>query len=285
MKIGFIGAGKAGCSLSGYLKGSSVTISGFCSKTYAHAKRAADDTLSVAFSDLKQLISISDIIFITTPDSMISKVWEEIRALAADKVQITGKIFCHCSGSRSSLIFEHIQELGAFRCAAHPMRAISSRDTDLTGTFFTLDGDEEAVSVIGELLKNKGNPVSIIDSACKVKYHMASSAASNLMVALADLAVEALAECGFSSQRALEMLTPLMMGNMENICTKGTAEALTGPVERGDCDTVQKHLSQLSGEDKEIYRLLSGRLVQIARKKNPERNYSVLEHLLEEKNQ
>ncbi|MCO7120932.1 F420-dependent NADP oxidoreductase [Ihubacter massiliensis] len=286
MKTGFIGAGKAGCSLSRYLAGSQTTICGFYSKTPEHSRQAADYTRSAVFFNLEEVVQESDMIFVTTPDSVIEQVWEGIKHLE-DKgsVGLKGKIFCHVSGSLSSQIFCGAKERGVFVCAAHPMQAISSKDTDLTGAFFTLDGDDQAVGLVKGMLEKKGNPTAVIAPASKKKYHMAASCASNLVAGLAQIAVDALTDCGFSQEGALSMLTPLMLGNMKNICEKGPMEALTGPVERCDCNTVKAHIDQLNGEEQTIYRLLSLRLIQIAQKKNPTRDYSKLKLILEEKDQ
>ena len=302
MKAGFIGAGKAGCSLGRYLRdlrlkesvaadencgaGRTFELSGFYSKTFEHSKEAADDTKSAAFSNFEQVISESDIIFITTPDRVIGEVWETIRKKGEQgELPVKGRTFCHLSGSLSSEVFCGRKELGAYGCAVHPMQAISSRDTDFSGTFFTADGDAEAVAAVKELLSQKGNPVSVIEPSFKKKYHMAASTASNLVVGLIQMALDALKECGFSQDTALAMLTPLIEGNVKNICEKGTAAALTGPVERGDAETVKAHLQQLTGERREIYRLLSRQLMGVAQVKNETRDYSNLETLLEEKDQ
>lgn len=285
VRLGFIGAGKAGCSLSRYLKSPQAQISGFYSKTFEHAKQAADDTQSVAFSDLKQVVSASDIIFVTTPDSVIRRIWDRIEQSGKEGKSLEGKIFCHCSGSLSSGEFEGAEALGAFPAAFHPMQAMSGRDTDLTGTFFTADGHQRAVNALLALLKEKGNPAAVIPPERKKKYHMAAAAASNLMVGLVQFALDALTECGFTPELALQMLEPLMKGNLENICGKGTVQALTGPVERGDLSTLQAHLSELCGEEREIYRLLSKQVLKIAQKKHAEKDYSALKTILEERDQ
>lgn len=286
MRLGFIGAGKAGCSLSRYFKSPRTTVSGFYSKTFEHAKQAADDTESVAFSDFRQVVSASDMIVVTTPDRMISRIWEDIEAWAEQEGEgLEGKSFCHCSGSLSSLVFQGAEELGAFPASLHPMQAISSRRTDLTGTFFTAEGHERAVKALETMVKEKGNPMAVISPESKGKYHMAAAAASNLMVGLVQMAADALTECGFSPETALQMLEPLMKGNLENICREGTAAALTGPVERGDVPTLKAHLAQLSGEKREIYRLLSKQVLEIAQKKHTTKDYSTLKTILEEKDQ
>lgn len=61
---------------------------------------------------------------------------------------------------------------------------------------------------------------------------------------------------------------------------QGTADALTGPIERCDVRTVEKHLAALEGEERELYRLLGRRVLSVAEKKNPQRNYERLKKIL-----
>ncbi len=283
MKLGFIGAGKAGCSLSRYLQGTKAEVSGFYSKTVEHATRAAEDMEAAVFLCLQQVVCASDVIFVTTPDGAVGEVWDTMRRQCEGL--LSGKLLCHLSGSLSSEIFQGRQEVGVYGCSLHPMQAISSRQTDLSGAFFTAEGDREAIFPLKALLVEKGNQVAVMDSAYKKKYHMAASTASNLMAGLAQMAIDSLTECGFTQDTALRMLAPLMKGNMDNICEHGVPAALTGPVERGDWETVKSHLAQLEGEKREIYRLLSKQLVAVAQKKNETRDYSKLKTILEEKDQ
>ena len=78
MVIGFIGAGRTGCTLGKYLEGY-VTVAGYYSRTWQSADDAATFTQSRAFCDLETLVNSCDTIFITTPDGVISEVWECIR--------------------------------------------------------------------------------------------------------------------------------------------------------------------------------------------------------------
>jgi predicted short-subunit dehydrogenase-like oxidoreductase (DUF2520 family) len=74
-----------------------------------------------------------------------------------------------------------------------------------------------------------------------------------------------------------------MRSNMNHLAQVGPTAALTGPVERGDTATVQKHLACFDSQDeRELYRLLSKKLVDVAQQKNPDRDYQPLRHVLKE---
>jgi len=196
------------------------------------------------------------------------------------KASLEKKIFCHCSGSLSSAVFEGSRELGAKACSAHPMEAISNNDTNLEHTFFTLEGSVEEVR---RILEKCGNPVAVIDPAYKAKYHAALAIVGNLAIGLAEITLELLEDCGFGRETALQMLTPLLKGNTDNICSRGPAAALTGAVERCDVGTVEAHLASLAGDQKEIYRLLSYQLIELAQKKNPSKDYTKMKEKLEDR--
>ena len=68
--------------------------------------------------------------------------------------------------------------------------------------------------------------------------------------------------------------------NIENVIQQDCISALTGPVERNDLPTVQKHLNCLSTEDRQMYQMLGLKLVQLAEKKNPGQDYQAMRALL-----
>ena len=113
-----------------------------------------------------------------------------------------------------------------------------------------------------------------------MKYHAAASIGSNLIVGLTELAISLLVDCGFDREHARMALRPLMQGNLDAIMEKDTVDALTGPAERADVETVEAHLKTLVGDDREIYRLLTKKITALAKQKNPDRDYEQLEACL-----
>ena len=89
-----------------------------------------------------------------------------------------------------------------------------------------------------------------------------------------------LTECGFSPAEAEGALKPLFAGNAHHIVTDGMVQALTGPVERGDLGTIQKHLECLPPDRAQLYSLLARELVMTAQAKNPTRDYSSIKEFL-----
>ena len=278
MRIGWIGAGKVGSSLGRYFTEHGIAVSGYYSRRYESAAEAAAYTKTRAFETMEALVEESDVLFLTVPDGAIAQVWEGLK-----EMNIRQKVICHCSGVLSSEIFSNCAVQECSGCSIHPLLAVSSRrlpTQELSSAIFTIEGDEKAVGEIGALVRSCGNTVIPIRAEEKPRYHAAAVLASNLVLSLAAAAQEELVQCGFSEKEALAALAPLMQANTAHLSEQSLEDALTGPVERGDADTVRRHLTVLSGDDRAIYELLSRKALVLAGKKHPQRDYEELKELL-----
>ena len=217
--------------------------------------------------------------FITTGDSYIVPVWEEVK-----KLSHKNQIICHCSGALSSDSFSGAEEAGVSCCSVHPMLPFSNKFSSyqqLEHAFFTVEGQEYAVNTITQLLTSFGNQVCRINAEAKPKYHAAASILSNQVIAVLDTGYRLLEECGFTREEAVSATAALVRSNIENVIAQDCAGALTGPIERGDTGTVEKHLACLDSDEetKTLYQVLGKHLVTIAQEKNPDRDYTQMQIL------
>ncbi len=269
MKIGFVGAGKVGCSLGRYFAQKHKLI-GFASKTYASAEKAARLTGSQAFESPIILAAKCDALFITTPDGQIVPTWEAIKD-SDDNEVLNGMLICHCSGALPSSELSGCSEKGAYAYSIHPLFAIPSKSTsteELKKAFFAIEGDSRKLDEAISIVEAMENPYQIIETEQKVRYHAAAAMASNHVIALYRLSCDELVKCGFSPESAEKALAPLFLGNARHVASEGTAASLTGPAERGDMATIEKHLSCLSGKTREVYQILNETLLRIAEEKH-----------------
>lgn len=282
MKIGIVGAGKVGTTLGKYLSHAGIFVTGFYSRSKESADEAATFAGTKAYQQLTELIRDSDVLFLTVPDGAIGQVWQEIAGMS-----LGGMIICHFSGSLSSHVFSDMQNTGASGVSVHPMYAFSDKFTSYQQfhtAYLTMEGQEPGLTAMRQLFQELGHTVYTLRSEDKMKYHAAAALASNAMLGLVQTSLEILEECGFDQRAALELLTPLVQGNISSMLEKGCVEALTGPVERNDIQTVRKHLEVLQGSQAEsIYRSLAPTLLQLAKCKNPDRDYAEMEKLLKGK--
>lgn len=280
MKIGIIGSGRVGCSIGKFFMNHNTSVVGYYDQVEESAIEAAEFTGTDSFQSMEELVLLSDTLFITTPDGIIGDVWDLIRGMS-----ISNKIVCHCSGSLSSVVFSGIETTGAYACSIHPMLAFSDRFTSyeqLNNAFLSVEGDEYAVRTIRDLFEAFGNTIYEIGKDKKALYHAAASVISNQVVAVLDMGYEMLASCGFSKDDAIKATNKLVMGNVQNVISKGTVAALTGPIDRNDVETVRKHLMAIDKEDVELYVALARRLLRLAREKNPKKDYDDMRRLLYE---
>ena len=275
MKIGIIGAGRVGCSMGKYLVDRGKTVTGYYSQTYENAVLAAEFTGTDRFRTMEELVALSDTLFITTPDDEIGVVWDRMKEMSIDE-----RVICHFSGSLSSDVFDGIDGKKAYGASIHPMLAFRDRFSSygqLNNCFFTMEGNSDALRQLRELLEELGNSYCLVKPQDKARYHCAASVLSNDVLALLDMGLGLLTQCGFTMDQAVSAASALVRGNVENVLANGTLRSMTGPILRGDVSTVEKHLSVLQGEEKEIYCLLGRRLLKMAEKRQEDEGTGCLE--------
>ena len=267
MNIGIIGAGRAGTSVAKYISHSSRhTLTGFYSEHYQDAVISADFCHTKPFQTLSSLVLSSDTLFIAVTDSQIKNVWDCI-----DKPSASHKIICHFSGSLSSDIFTFADNYSIHTGSIHPVYAFSDKFSsykELDKAVFTAEGDEFFKNSMKDLFSEFGNRMFTIDKQNKALYHAAASMASNHLTGLLQTVVDMLKQCGFGEEEAYTVLKPLMTENLYTALEKGTVCALTGPIERGDIATVEKHLNVLDTPQKAVYQALGRQVVRTARQKH-----------------
>lgn len=270
MKFGFIGAGNVGFSLGKYFADHDLDVVGYYSENKDDSLEAAEFTNSKSYDSVDEILADSDVLFLTVPDDSIEKVWKQVNSS-----HFTDKIICHTSGVHTSEIFSGLDNHKSYGYSIHPLCAINDKYKsykELSNIYFTIEGDKEKLDEVSNLFVRLGNKVNIIRAEDKARYHLAAAVASNLVVGLVDMAERVIPH---------EALVPIMKANMDHIIEDGTVNALTGPIERGDASTIKKHLMVLKADEIEVYQSVSKQVLEVAKKKHPDRDYTEIEELLE----
>jgi predicted short-subunit dehydrogenase-like oxidoreductase (DUF2520 family) len=145
--------------------------------------------------------------------------------------------------------------------AVHPLRAIPTPDTALAGAWFAVAGDPLATEVVAAI---GGRPIRVAD-ADRAAYHAAACVASNHLVALLGQVERIAASAGVP----LEAFLDLVRGTVDNVERLGPDAALTGPVARGDWETVARHLAALDPTEREAYEALAHAAARLAGREVP----------------
>ncbi len=278
MKIGFIGAGRVGVSLGKYFTINGLTLSGYYSRSETSAKEASIFTDSHHYQHIEELIHDSDVLFLTVPDDTVAGIWSKVKHFS-----IENKIICHCSGVLSSDIFQDIESKKAFGYSIHPLFAVSSKEhsyKEMHTIYFAIEGNEKYLPDIEAFFRKAGNKVIRLSKEHKTKYHAAAALASNYVISVFTFAIDLLKECGFTKEQAADALMPIFLNNANGIKQQGIPSALTGPLERGDVETLKAHIASLNKSQKNLYLALAKQLLPTAQEKNPDRDYTEAQDLL-----
>lgn len=246
--IGIIGSGKLGVSLGRYFKNGGFSISGIYGIDLKGARKGSEMIGTRNFSSVKKLLTSSKMVMVAVPDDQISRVWEEIKGK-----EISGKVVFHTSGTLSSTIFKGAERYGARVASLHPMMTFSDRNTEIQRMKSMTIALEGECRELEEIIKVLGNNCFKVDAQSKVRYHLGGVYACNLILPMVSRGIANLMMCGLKEEEAKTILMPLIEKTVDNIRLKGVRGAVSGPLERGDIGTIEKHLECQDIRERKLY--------------------------------
>jgi len=257
--ISIIGAGKVAWSLTKALAEADYEIGTIISRSIHSAKALAKRFENCRFSAEYPDALNSGLIFISVNDEQISSVAESVAALNKDLSSVT---FIHLSGSQNIEVLKPLKNKGGSTASLHIMQTFpSKRPVEIRGCFSAVETENEAAAkMLSGLAENLGLKPFRISSEGKVFYHLMGVFASNMLVSNYSDADNLFAMTWNKDINAKELLKPIMQKTLDNLLAKGTVASLSGPVERGDEQTIKNHIDAL--KDNKITRLnyISGSL-------------------------
>lgn len=251
LKIGFIGAGKVGKALGLYFKKHDLAVSGYYSKTAESAREAARLTASQAFSTIEDLSETSDMVFITVPDQTLKKIDAEIAVLLREHRINAKMIWYHASGAHPADYLSEIKEAGCAVGSMHPLQSFgepAASASRLSKAWFTMEGTKKALDAGKTVLDLTGAKYSLIKAENKPLYHAGACVISNFLVTLLESGIRFFEAAGMPRDDVFTAVEPLIDATLANIRDKGTIDAITGPIVRGDFNTVGVHLQAIAND-------------------------------------
>ena len=206
----------------------------------------------------------ADVIILATPDDAIGNA---AAALAEQKAVSSHQVVLHLSGLLDRTALTAVAGTGAGLGSFHPLQTIAeptSAPARLIGAYAGVEGDPRAEAEGEWLALMLGMHPIRLTAAAKPAYHAGAVFAANYLVALAGVAERLALEAGVSPADASRLYLPLLRGAASNL-DAGAASALTGPIVRGDLETIRAHLAALGAEDRELYRRLGLATLPLAR--------------------
>jgi len=276
LTVAIIGAGRVGSTVGYLLARAGYAVTAVAARTRASAEKAVRFIgAGTATTDARMAASTAGIIFITTPDGAIKKVCDEIGTSGGLK---TGSLVVHMFGAASLELLDAARATGSFRAVIHPLQSMPSPEQgikNLPGSYFRIEADPAARETAKQLVTDLGGVELVMEKWSSDKdsaalYHAGAVAVSNYFVALVDYGLKFAEALGADKQEALKALLPLIKGTLGNIETLGTADALTGPIARGDVETIRGHVEAMRKRTPELldlYKHLARHTVSVARDK------------------
>jgi len=189
-----------------------------------------------------EVVAAADLVLLTVPDDVLPGL---VAGLAATGAAFEGRLVAHASGRHGLAVLEPAVRAGALPLALHPVMTFTGRPDDidkLTGISFGITAPEPLRTVAEALVLEMGGEPVFIAEEHRDLYHAALATASNYLVTLVVQATDLLREAGVADPA--RMLGPLLGAALDNALRLGDP-ALTGPVARGDADTVASHIAAL----------------------------------------
>jgi len=250
-----VGCGKVGKALGRQLQSAGYSLCGISTKNADSAEKAAGIVGTKHYSINSWEISPNaDIVFITTPDGVIADICEQIARHNGFKKDA---VILHCSGAHPSTILSSAHQCQAHIGSMHPLQSFSAETSGnrFEGIVISVEGDPKAVDQASQIAGDLGANGHTIKTENKVLYHAAAVVACNYLVSLQDAAFKLMEEAGISKKDVFSVLYPLISGTLKNIEKSGTTKALTGPIARGDVETITWHIQEISKKMPEILNL------------------------------
>ena len=268
-RTAIVGTGRVAQAFGRLLADAGLTPLAIAGRTADHAQRAAafiaPATRAVRIQDVPPL---ADHILIAVADDAIETVAEELAGSG-----MRAGIALHTSGAHSPQSLSALAAHGASCGVVHPLQTLADRERGvvaLRGASFGIGGDTAALEWAGQLVAAAGGTPLRIREKGFASYHAGAVMAGNAVIAAIDAAVTLLSAAGIDRRAALQALRPLCLTSAQNAFEMGPEAALTGPVQRGDAETIRAHVAALAGCPRpvaELYRASAHALVDIARRR------------------
>jgi predicted short-subunit dehydrogenase-like oxidoreductase (DUF2520 family) len=242
LQVGVIGTGRVGAVLGAALARAGhqvVAVSAVSERSRAAAARMLP---GVPVAPPPEVLAAADLVLLTVPDDVLPGL---VSGLASTGAPVTGRLLAHTSGRFGAAVLDPATRDGALPMALHPVMTFTGRPDDLDrldGISWGVTAPEPVLPAAEALVIEMGGEPVVIDEANRALYHAGLASAANHLVALVAQSADVLRAAGVAEPS--RMLAPLLSAALDNALRLGDA-GLTGPVARGDVDTVAGHIAAL----------------------------------------
>lgn len=243
LSVGVIGAGRVGAVLAAALREAGHPIAAVAGESAASRTRIETLLPGVPVDKPTAVAKACDLLLLTVPDDSLDNV---VRMLVASGAIRAGQFVAHTSGRHGLDVLAPAVAIGAAGIALHPAMTFTGTDVDLDrldGCVYGVSADVGERALAESLVGDLHGSIIWVAEEHRTLYHAALAHGANHLVTLVSQSMEMLREAGSSDPAGT--LRPLLTAALDNALTYGDA-ALTGPIVRGDVETVRAHLRTMA---------------------------------------
>jgi len=292
--VTIIGPGRLGQAIGRLLAGAGVRVSLVLARRLRAAQRAVKFIGTGVPEEMTEGGTLpSPVILLTTSDSGLEPLARELAARCPECGTIhagsssadssvfrgrrpwSGKVVLHTCGSLSSEVLAPLRQQGAAVGSLHPFQTVPSPEAgvrNLRGCYWGIEGDEAALRVARRWVKLLGGQAFLVRPDRKILYHAAAFLVCPTVVTLMERSARLLQESGVPERISRPMLAAFVAETAGNFSALGPRQSLTGPVARGDWQTVKRHLAalrRLAPEVVPVYTELVRDMLRLAGRRAP----------------
>ena len=277
------GPGRAATSCAALAVRTGMTVSGLSGGSNADEARALLG--DVPWTEAPPaVVSAHTLVLVGAPDDALDAAARDLAGCRFDE----GCGVIHLSGVRGLEALCPLEEASVTVGAFHPLMSFPTHEPpgqDLGGALVAIEALAPFDAWLTELARKMGGSPFSLGAGSRAAYHLGAAAAGNGILAVLELSCAALRSAGVPQDQALRGLGLLMSGALSNASEKGIPEALTGPVARGDVQTLGRHLAAMEESlpgHRELYLALVRGLAAVCEQPSHDRTSGAVQNWLGE---
>jgi len=247
LRVGVVGAGRVGAVLAAALRSAGHEVVAAAGESDASRARISALLPGVPTRKPTAVARACDLLLLTVPDDMLRNVVTTLSDAGAIR---SGQYVVHTSGRHGLEVLRPAADLGARVVAMHPAMTFTGTALDLDrlspelggGCVFGLTAEPAERPLAEALVADLGGTPMWVPEEMRTLYHAGLAHGANHLVTLVTQAMEMLSAAGADDPAGT--LRPLLTAALDNALEQGDA-ALTGPIVRGDVNTVRAHLADI----------------------------------------
>ena len=245
-RISIVGPGRLGTSLARSLYAAGYEIAEVVYRPGASARGARALAKELQAEALVYPEQYAPVVLLCVGDSQLGAVSQELANWPWKR-----RVALHTSGAMTSDVLVLLRTKGAAIGSMHPMMSfVRGATTSLKNVSFALEGDARARRIARGMVRDVGGHSFELEKSAKPLYHAFGAFTSPLLIATLAAGERVARKAGLSKAQARAAVGPIVAQTLKNYLEKGSAEAFSGPLVRGDVATIRKHLEVLRSEPK-----------------------------------